>query len=230
MILYGTAAHSFRCDCSFDASSGTRLVTEESWQLSPGQTSRIQISSSKSAPAASDSELAEATSSSSFPPAVVDALASPVFYLFQGVLRAVLRTKTGWELALRIVKGENEVPGNYLVAYRTPVLYSEWEAGIMLFTLAQLNAVVNSLPGDNALAKGVRGFLDSVTDLLFESMVRISKLPADVAARDEAALASTEADDAGQKVFEEFKRIVTENAIKVVIVNGSKCVSGYHVC
>lgn len=166
--------------------------------------------------------------SSSFRAAVVNALACPAFFLFRGVLRAVLRTRTGWKLALGLVKAGNEVSDEYLFRYRIPVLHSEWEAGIMLFTLAQLNGAVNAIPGDNFLAKGARGFLDSVTDLLFESMVRCSNLPADVTARDEAALEKTKSMSGGaaeKKNFEEFQHIVAENDIKVVIVNGSKYAS-----
>lgn len=147
-------------------------------------------------------------------------------------LLQVLRTEAGWKLALTLVKGGNEVPDKYLFRYRMPVLYSEWEAGIMLFTLVQINGAVGAIPWDNPVANALRGFLDSVTDLLFESMLRFSKLPVDVAAKDEATLArmdsegkGSKAGDVGKKSLGEFKSILEKNNIKMVIVNGSKCVS-----
>ena len=63
---------------------------------------------------------------------------------------------------------------------------------------------------------------------IFTLQVRFSKLPADVAARDEAALADMEAGGAEQTKFEEFKRIIADNDVKVVIVNGSKYVPAGH--
>jgi pimeloyl-ACP methyl ester carboxylesterase len=222
------------CTCSEGA---TRAITEERWAL---RTPRSHVH------AATQLESA-AEPAARFRAPAVDALTDPAFYVFRGVLRAALRTRTMWALALRAVKSCNAVPPSFLFRYRLPVLYREWEAGIMLFAIVQLEAIAAAVPGDNAAAAALRAILSSAVELFFEALVRFSKLPPnpeDAAApvrlahlcglvklglgtKMLPASAGTEAAAVDARVLhatdvERFAHILKEQRIDMVIVSGSR--------